>query len=138
MKYGAFPYRVIHFDPIDNLLGVQWVDNQPLLHYEIYSKSEKEELPILFRWTYRMSKNSKDIFSCVGEGRYVITFEKGENPEKELDLLIGTSHINLEMRWEDETRQTPLFGTTLKPAGAEEKNKVIQQIIAAAKEQGLL
>lgn len=139
MKYGAFPYKVIHFDPIQNLIGKGWANGNTKVFYEIYPKSDKDELPVLFRWTYRVSNDKGgDLFSCIGEGKYLLKFEKGENPDKDLDLLIGTSLINLEIRWEDETRNTPLYGQTIPSSRPEENKKIKEDIIQVAKSEGLL
>ena len=140
MKYKYQPYKIIHFDPIQNLIGKGWLRPKPKVHYEIFPITPKKELPVLFRWTVRIINNDTNdiLFSCIGEGRYFLIFEKGEDPIKDIRNLIGTSSINLEMRWENETNGTTLYGQTLIPHEESIIKKITEDIIEDAKSQGLL
>jgi hypothetical protein len=67
------------------------------------------ELTGQIKWTLRISRETKDVFSCTGETYYILNCTKGQNPSGDLDLVIGTSSFNVEMKWKSETTPIPFF-----------------------------
>ena len=67
------------------------------------------ELTVQIKWTLRISRETKDVFSCTGETYYILNCTKGQNPSGDLDLVIGTSSFNVEMKWKSETTPIPFL-----------------------------
>ena len=138
MNYSFFQYKTIHFDNLEALISPGFFESNLIPHYEISAKTEKDQLPVLIRWTFRISKDSKDVFSCIGETRFLLNFVKGENPSPDLDLLIGTSFIHLEMSWVNETKTIPFSCQTIHPPDDTVKEAIKTDILKEARTQGLL
>lgn len=138
MNYGFFQYKTIHFDDLEPLLSPGIFESCLIPHFEISAKTEKDQLPVLIRWTFRISKNRKDVFSCIGETNFLLNFVKGENPSRDLDLLISTSFISLEMKWENETKTIPSSCQTIHSPNDTVKEAIKTGILKGARTQGLL
>lgn len=67
MNYAFFQYKTIHFDNPEALISPGFFESNLIPHYEISAKTEKDQLPVLIRWTFRISRDCKNVFSCIGD-----------------------------------------------------------------------
>jgi len=139
MQVSWSPFKIIHSDDIMNLDNAGGCIPYMGARYEIYPVQEGK-LPIMLRVTYRVKQEQteKVIFSIIGEERAVLTFEKGENPVEAIKLFIGNVVLQLEVHWEDKTKQTSIFGQTLRPLPVEIEQDIIKSIMEIAEQNGLL
>lgn len=138
MKHKYYPFKVVHWDGLEAVFGQGWLDGQLTPHYQVYPKTDDNELPVLFRWTYRIHNDTKALFSYIGESKYLLSFDKGEQPVKEIISIIRDSHLQLEVHWEDKTRNTQLQGYTIPFLTDQQSNQIADDIISLAGQQGLL
>ena len=139
MTHLYFPFKAIHFDGLDNLSGQGWVNTELNVSYQIFPKTEDDELPILIRWSYRI-KTDEDVvvFSYIGETKYLLIFEQNEEPEEDIKRLINGAHLQFEVYFEEKTVNTPLQGYTTGSLRDESIKQLIEDIIEIARKEGLL
>ena len=139
MRHKYFPLKVIHWDTLQSLSGQGWVDGRLTPYYEVYPKTPDNELPVLFRWTYRLHKDNNDIlFSYIGESKYLLIFDFHENPKDEIAKLIDNSHLQFDIHFQQQTVNTPLQGYTTAHPTDQQKHQMAEEIIEIARQEGLL
>ena len=139
MTVGWTPFKIIHSDNIMNLNNAGKAQPYLTVKHEIFPISENK-LPVALRLTYRIHtlNDNKPVFSIIGEGKAVLEFEKGEEPTEELRRLINNFLLQIQLHWEDKTRNTKMYGQTIKPIPKENENIIIEDIIEEAKKSALL
>jgi hypothetical protein len=138
MTHKYYPFKVIHWDGLEMLYGQGWLDGILTQHYEVFPKTIDKDLPVSFRWTYRIHNDEKAIFSYICESKYLLLFDKGEFPNEAIKSIIKDSLLQMEVYWEDQTRNTQLQGYTIPLPSDEKLNELAENIISSAQQEGLL
>jgi hypothetical protein len=113
MKYQMLPIHV-HKLNVPNLEGFELLDGILNTAMFVYPKGKDKSLNALrIDWKYRVSLKGEYLFTFLAESKFIIQDDGIPFDDKQFDRFIGNLYLNAEIGWEDNTRNTKLYGRTL-------------------------
>lgn len=128
MKYGMLPVKIIPFEVPVLPKNTQLSGNIVTTIFKYPSDNIKKH-PLMIAWKYRLNRNGEHLFTYIAESRFMIEDDGIPFVYTQLDRFIGDLYINVEIGWENQTKNTPLQGTTMPNLIGENLDVVRKQII---------
>lgn len=113
MKYGIVSIKPFPF-AIPVLPHGTMLDGKLITTIKIYPHQEKpQSYPFQIDWKYRLTHGQNHFLTYICETKFIIEDDGVPMETAHLDRFIGDIYLNVEIGWEDGTRNTQLHGSTL-------------------------